>query len=470
MQKSFTIIALAYVMNAIYAQGSGLKDATVIFRVVDECNIPVTNASFFACSLSNHKGEGYTDANGVFSYHARAIYDEMYCKVGKIGYYVTAGNVWNASKWGDVPTNTLAVVMKRIINPVPMVRRKVRLLFPVLGEPIGFDFAIGNWITPYGGGKTADVWITGIRNIRTTGTTDRQATMVTSNALDGFTPFPVVRNTDLIKSRSDLPPPHLAPTSDFTNSLSVYYRFVAGSGKSLESNIAEPREFIFRVRSQTNLSGEMAHANVGWFCFDESIKLVGAGISAAERLDNSKAVIVAEKEKKMWIAFEYYYNPNPLSRSLEPKEIADRQGQLFPIVAPHPTSNAVQSAKAVEKRVVTGEVADELSQQVRQFMLCMQEGDTNKYATLLADDFRTASGMNRERHLKGLSGRIAEMREHKVEWSDTRVDAVYATEKDNEFSVVVDVIMVRPGEKQEVRQTWTFRHQNNQWFLVLIDK
>ena len=35
----------------------------------------------------------------------------------------------------------------------------------------------------------------------------------------------------------------------------------------------------------------------------------------------------SEDGKRIWMRIRYYWNPDPQSRSLEPKEIADRQGR-----------------------------------------------------------------------------------------------------------------------------------------------
>jgi hypothetical protein len=43
--------------------------------------------------------------------------------------------------------------------------------------------------------------------------------------------------------------------------------------------------------------------------------------------DDKRVTNVANRVR---ISFKYYYNPDPLSRSLEPNEIAGRQGVFLP--------------------------------------------------------------------------------------------------------------------------------------------
>ena len=450
---------LAFASILIAAQLTYAKDlasARIFFRVVDDLGAPVSNACIQGYSLSTAGGKsGLTDTNGVYSYYDRRVYGEVSCVISKFGYYDVEGNNWVPKYWGDCPTNTLSVVLKRIIKPVPMLKRKVAILFPVLDQPLGFDFEVGDLIEPYGKGKSADVWITGTRKLDIPDAIDHRAIIVTSNTLNGFIEFPVVREMDEIKSKSDLEPPQRAPDVGYTNQIAPYLLSIPR--KYWKSTHEENRDYLFRVRSQTNELGDITHANVGWF--NESIQM--------SHNDDKRVTNVANRVR---ISFGYYYNPDPLSRSLEPNEIAGRQGKHGSKTDPRPQSDTVQPGKAFEKRVVTGRVADALSQQVRQFMLCMREGDTNKCATILADDFRTVGGITREYQLKELSGQVAVMREKKVEWADTRVDAVYTTAKDNEFLVAVDVVMTRLGEKHVERQTWTFRKQNKQWVLIYIDE
>jgi hypothetical protein len=276
--------------------------------VVDDQGQPVTNAHVVAYSLSNHKGEGKTNEQGEFAYFARSIYPPLSGKFRKEGHYGSRGVVWRGP-FGEAPAETLSVVLKRILDPVPMERRDVQLFFPVLDKPIGFDFEMGDWVAPHGAGRASDVFITGTLERGEPPDKACGATLVVSNALDGFVAFPLVRSDHLDWLRSEFQPPQRAPDGGYTNSVSVYTRVVKEStGMSYQASYLESREYLFRMRSVTNHLGELVQTHVGWF-------------------DRSLKVGFAEKEPGVGMSFSYYYNPDPHSRSLEPKEIADRQGR-----------------------------------------------------------------------------------------------------------------------------------------------
>ena len=122
----------------------------VTCRVIDETGAPVPGASVFISDETSVKGyRGLTDDDGLYSCRMRKIYPPIGGSVRKKGYYKTQGEFWNGG-FGIVPAETLEITLKRIIDPVPMEKREVRLLFPELEKPIGFDFEVGDWIAPLG--------------------------------------------------------------------------------------------------------------------------------------------------------------------------------------------------------------------------------------------------------------------------------------------------------------------------------
>jgi len=51
---------------------------------------------------------------------------------------------------------TVDVLLKKIVNPIPMYAKKVRTTVPALDKPIGFDLAAGDWVQPFGAGTNND--------------------------------------------------------------------------------------------------------------------------------------------------------------------------------------------------------------------------------------------------------------------------------------------------------------------------
>lgn len=303
-------IATLLISLPTLADDYGLAKGMVRFRVIDDQGDPVAGANALVFDVWTTKGyKGLTDTNGYFSCNMRKIYPPIGGQFTKPGYYKTQGEVWMGD-FGVLPTNTLTVTLKRIVNPVPMVKREVNLLFPVLEEPVGFDFEKGDWIDPYGTGTRPDAWITGVIEWRTRDDFVLKATLVTSNKYDGFVGFDVSRVDSNDHIRSDLPAPQQASEdANYVNSIQAYRTAVPRKGRddSYDKNV----DYYFRFRTHLNDQGTVDQANVGWI--DNGIRMTFK--------ENRKT----DEKKRLRITFAYYYNPDLTSRSLEPKEIADKQ-------------------------------------------------------------------------------------------------------------------------------------------------
>lgn len=99
-----------------------------------------------------------TDANGDFRVTGETM---PYIAVGaqRSGYYKTGLNVDLKPTLKDAYEEELVVpvMLKRIVDPVPMyARKRARLEMPTVNKPVGFDLLSFDWLPPYGGGIVAD--------------------------------------------------------------------------------------------------------------------------------------------------------------------------------------------------------------------------------------------------------------------------------------------------------------------------
>src|SRR5205814_8949098 len=102
---------------------------------------------------------GKTDATGLFSADAEAGFLVHYGAGGN-GYYKSRGEIeFKTEKEGRYqPWNPIVeLVVKKIINPIPMYARRVECEIPILSEPVGFDLIAANWAPPHGPGKSNDL-------------------------------------------------------------------------------------------------------------------------------------------------------------------------------------------------------------------------------------------------------------------------------------------------------------------------
>jgi hypothetical protein len=179
---------------------------------------------------------------------------------------------WNIKREG-----TLILRKKR--NPTPLAVRRIELVPPSLEKPYAYDLEIGDYVQPYGKGKTPDLVFRSVL-LRNDGPIDLDYRLDVSfsNLGDG-----------IISTEQNLwctlrSPHYLAPNAQYKNKW-IYTRTVKPGGGGKTS--ANPnRCFYLRVRTKLDTAGKIMSANYA--------KIYG---------DFSK--------------FVYFYNPTPNDRNLE---------------------------------------------------------------------------------------------------------------------------------------------------------
>lgn len=242
--------------------------------------------------------KGPTDTNGIYSYEDR-ISGPLGCEVRKEGYYRTFGELWSpSSSVMAPPVNVYTVVLKRIVNPVKLVEHDLSIEFPSLGEQYGLDLAVGDWVAPHGKGMVTDCIIKGDKDLQDNRNWKFQCQWQFTNA-NGVVRHHAAGRTSLAVA-SCLIPPQAAPDTGYETNYAFSKWFHTGkdAGESADKN----DHLLFRIRAATNAAGQVTSANVGW---------IEGGMSLEGR-----------ETKTMWIRFHYYYNPDSLSRSLEPEELS----------------------------------------------------------------------------------------------------------------------------------------------------
>ena len=289
-----------------------LSDLAV--KVVDETGAPISNAyvkayTYWLEGWNAGRTKGYTDTNGVFRYDDHVSREISY-KVYKDGYYCSHGEAWWPKTLYEVPETNIVVIMKRIIEPCPLLYRKISIALPRLDVPFPFDLEIGDWVFPDGKGKVPDIWVSGNNAWVSDLHYDYYASFSVSNRTDGFTTFNVMPKSSL-RLKSELRPPQRAPGNGYASQLEFHGgKHREPTGTRWINSRYNDRIYVFRVRSITNDVGEVVSANVGWF--------EGAGTGVG-----------GEKDGSLGMALEYYFNPDQHSRSLEPKDLAEQQKKAW---------------------------------------------------------------------------------------------------------------------------------------------
>lgn len=283
-------------------------------QVIDEGGVPVGGVYVKAPSYWTegwNAGQlcGLTETNGLFCYKDRVFREVSYYAMKK-GYYDSHGEAWWPKNLFEIPETNLVVELKRIIDPVEMKQYEIRTFMPITEKPIGFDLAVGDWVVPHGKGVVSDIYFTGVIQFESRKNFEVRIHGVFTNGVDGVLDFIAPRPNDFRKMKSELMPPQLPPDSGYQHDFFLWH---SNSREKRSQGHEKPdRNYLFRTRVETNDVGQIIKANYGWTVGEITVDAEG------------------DVGKRIWLNFRYYYNPDPTSRSLEPKEIADQQAKDIP--------------------------------------------------------------------------------------------------------------------------------------------
>jgi hypothetical protein len=279
------------------AQAQRFQAWKVGLRVIDDEGQPITNAQAwvaYGIPLSAQKTndwdkiEGLTDEHGVFKAEHRDTGSySLGIHIRKIGFYPTdhvydlgpsyTPEIWNVN---------LTMVLKKIGQPIPMYAKREETKIPKEDEPVGFDLIVGDWIAPYGAGKSADVLFTVHRKITNPQEFDASLGLTFPKIGDGVVVVPPVPATD-----SPLVMPRTASVTGYQSALTwSYHNFTENS---------EPASgYFFRVRTALDSNGNIQSALYG-------------------KIQGDVRFYVGTKAPRAGIGFQYYLNPTPNDRNVE---------------------------------------------------------------------------------------------------------------------------------------------------------
>ena len=290
---------------------TGFSNATFRVRVVDEEGVPIGGVRSKLMNIYDMGSipGGVTDTNGIYSCHLTKVY-EVSGYFEKHGYYKSGGVFWNWDNQNRVPPagTIFPIVMKRIIEPVSMTVKEFNAILPRMGESVGFDLEICDWVFPDGKGKIADMFFTIEGYYAANKNFSIQASVEFLGDKNGIQSFHYPKETAGHPLKSELPPPAIAPESGYESLIERFSHHIPPE-KWASSSYDETCRWIYRIRTKVDDDGNIVAANYGWFVMDISVGPFG---------------------ETGRVFLKYYYNPDPQSRSLEPKEIADRQARDLP--------------------------------------------------------------------------------------------------------------------------------------------
>jgi hypothetical protein len=276
-----------------------LPDAHVIVHVIDEDGrgVPDSIAGVAGTISPKPSSETFkkalTDPMGKLDVQVKSN-GEIHVAVGKSGYYGTEIDpaytyenrpgaleaAFTKGRWQPDPI-TIKVLLKQVANPIPMYARPLNRAVPAQNEDLGFDMFVGDFLTPYGRGKTSDMIFRLEVTERTKKDYDYKLTVAFPNTADGILPF----NPPSHLQGSALRSPYSTPEKGFLPSWTVTRSRRPGSAESSNYD-PEKHGYFFRIRSSVDKSGKILSANYG--------KIYGD-----------------------FMNFTYYLNPTPNDRNIE---------------------------------------------------------------------------------------------------------------------------------------------------------
>ncbi|ALC17506.1 hypothetical protein DSOUD_2768 [Desulfuromonas soudanensis] len=264
MKYGYLTVIIVFLFVVFYAPAAqALSVAKIVVKVMDEAGAPVNNAHL-NIRFSSDSGTviGFTDDNGIFEVKAISNDGVILGDITKDGYYesglahsfyVTRFGMWQP--WGK----ELTVVMRPIVNPVPMYVRNHSFKVPVKGEEVGFDLEKADWVIPYGQGTKADFVFRIDQRYDDGNNFDCRLTLTFSNPLDGIQVINDDGGGDFnVGSRYHLP--RTAPEIGYLSKLQK--RNSTGTpGYVLD--MKDDNNYIFRVRSEVDENGKLKRAMYG---------------------------------------------------------------------------------------------------------------------------------------------------------------------------------------------------------------
>jgi len=210
----------------------------------------------------NEKTSALTNEQGLAIVKGIAQQDYI-LGAGKNGYYYTVGphrdiNDEKSREQYSAGVQKIDLELRAVRNPIKGIRKGVdRVNLPAFDTPLGFDLEVGDWIAPYGKGKTSDFVFTVRGYFRTLNDYDQSLTLTFSNPGDGITLF---KHPEQFGSA--LKWPYEAPLNGY-ESQRVWRKTFDGKTRTTNLDNSGETNYIFRVRTELDEHGNLRRAMHG---------------------------------------------------------------------------------------------------------------------------------------------------------------------------------------------------------------
>jgi hypothetical protein len=313
----------------------------VTVKVVDDRGIVVPNATLsIGYGLDGDNIEKFTNANGLCVISNKTGPAWGYT-VSKDGHYDTDHDIDYESQDSPIATDknwlpygrTNTVILKRKINPIPMLEYNVqsKAVTVPTNAPIGFDLMKADWLPPYGQGQSHDVDITFLFARPPSDTPD----MFNSSLILSFP----VAGTGVYKRDSDMysqyKTQYSAATSAGFYQTNITFVFNRRSSGYADTKLQGTEHLIFRFQPQGGAPGEFYYGKIE--AFDWSyIEIPQTGRLKQLRyyinptindpnLEEDRMQLISAPPKEVAPASQQ----KPVARRLTPEELEEQKQRLI---------------------------------------------------------------------------------------------------------------------------------------------
>ena len=263
MKNILVITSIMLLLLAISSTVFALGMVKINVKVVDETGIPLADTKLSVrfsggempvmknaddhgiCSITSSSGDGVVVGT--------AMKEGYYNSTFHHDFYVTRFGMWQP--WGK----ELTVVMRPIVNPVPMYVRDNSFKVPVKNQEVGFDLEKADWVIPYGQGTKADFVFRIDQRYDDGNNFDCRLTLTFSNPLDGIQVIKDDGGGDFnVGSRY-----RLSRTAPEVGYLSKLQKRNSTGSHGYVLDMKDDNNYIFRVRSEVDENGKLKRAMYG---------------------------------------------------------------------------------------------------------------------------------------------------------------------------------------------------------------
>jgi hypothetical protein len=277
-------------------------EVTSKVEVVDEAGKPIegTEVKFSYVNFKDQEdkilttnGEGIVVGKGTAELRINL-------SISKVGYYDTHYRKSEGTALRKDQDHDLEITLRKKGSPTSLYAKKVRSKIPEIGVSCGFDFEIGDWVAPYGGGKQGDLMFIASEITSKSGEAGGKLKISFPKEKEGIYKISP-KNGFLRESDMKLPP---------RSGEGGYEPFLERVELSYHNQNSD-REcgYFFRIREKTARDRE-SDFNYAKLNRDFKFHMGGGKFIRKEWRANSP-------NEYALVEFTYYFNPTPNDRNLE---------------------------------------------------------------------------------------------------------------------------------------------------------